>query len=131
MLRPFAMVLEVRSSRQRGHPGLSLSGLAVPINGPFEAFLEIDLGSVPQVLLGKADVGQRMFYVTRAGSSVLYGPSKTDDLLEHLVGLVKREAAAGGDVEDPARYFRCRRSRGQQVGLDRIVNKGEIAALLA
>src|ERR1700730_4404202 len=77
------------------------------------------------------NVGEGMLDVAAALLAIVGRPRIRGQSLKKFEGFVERDSPAGRDVEYFPRYLRPRSFAGQQIGLNRIVDVGEIPALLA
>jgi len=101
----------------------------VPVYCQFKAFFEWDGWFVVDSFFGESDVSEGVLYV--AGTRV--GVERLNVFIEQLVdytnSLIYGYGLAAGDVQDFAGGVL--RSCGEQIGVDDVVNVGEIAALFA
>src|SRR5437868_1483418 len=72
-----------------------------------------------------------MLYVSRALRAIVQAALIARQLLQELECLIERDPLARSGVEVFARSFAGRRVTRQQVGVNHIVDKREVAALLA
>src|SRR6266567_186189 len=104
---------------------------AVPLDRAPQALFETHFRLVCEMVFDTGQIRQRMFDVPSALGFVLHVASVADDFFQQLESLVQINSCAGCDIEHLARSLRCWSFCGQQVGLDRVVNISEIAALAA
>ena len=114
---------------------LSLRGLGclhfVPLYGPAQSFLKIDLGPVPEMLFGSRQIRQRMLHIAGADLGVFDALRRTRQLFQHLKCFIQVDASAAGNVEDFSRSLRGGGFTGEKIGLYGVIDVGEVAALAA
>src|SRR5436190_6760129 len=125
--RPMTRRTRTRSVNAVKHFPLPL--LLVGGEGSAQALVEVDRGLVAEDVAGLGDVGERVAHVARAridveGFDLLAGQRRNP-----AEDLVEADALAAGYVEGLARGPRS--LGGEQVGVDRVVDVGEVARMPA
>src|SRR5271155_5072489 len=101
---------------------------AIPLEGSLEAFLEKDGGFVAEELLGMTDIGEGIADVSVASRFVVCLKRFSGNAAEDFPNLIERDAMPGANVKDSAGGGGS--FTGQEVGLNGVVDIGEIARLL-
>src|ERR1700722_18613760 len=90
---------------------------------------KVDGRPIPEEIVRRANVGDRVANVARAGGAVVGLEPAADDIADVSNELVERCALAARDVDDLATED-VRRRGGEQVGPDGVVDVTEVARLL-
>jgi len=103
---------------------------AIPVDGSPQAFLEIHLRFVAEMLF-RPEMSPGMLDVAAAFLAIENGAGERSKRLKQFERLIQRDPAARRDVEYFAGHLVRGSFAGQQVGFDRILDIGEIPALFA